>query len=349
MKIIKLKVAACIFLTCCLLLFSACSSFVGSYKNNNLIIEKNPTPVLIDATTAGSQIELLETVSPAVVGIYCKTSTYDSIGTGVAVLDGGYVVTNNHVIEGANSIRLYLYNGNICSAKLLWRDIGLDIAVLKSDIELPYLMMAEANSYKTGEDVFAIGTPIALQFKHTATKGMISAVNRTLQIDTSEGLSTLANLIQHDASINPGNSGGPLINTKGEVIGINTAKITDAEGMGFAVPIEIVKTITTKIKADGKFDAGFMGVFGYDASINGFDRSNDGVYLVAVSNNSPAERLGLKRGDIIKKIDDTKVNNLLDLRVLLYNKKQGDEIKVTYLRDDVLEEKVLFLEGRKTV
>lgn len=331
----------------CIVIFQGCSFGNARTLGSNVSVYPNPKPVQIDASNISSQRELLETVSPAVVGILAGTNVYDSIGTGVCVMANGYVLTNNHVVEGADYIRLYLFNGNTCDAKILWRNANMDLAVLKSDVDLPYLKMAEDKSYKVGEDVYAIGTPIALQFKHSATKGMISATNRTLQVDTSNGYSTLANLIQHDASINPGNSGGPLINTKGEVIGINTAKITDAEAMGFAIPVELIKPIVSSIKADGKFESASLGVFGYDDSFNGFDVSKTGVYVVDVKINSPAERLGLKKGDVIKSIDGRNVENTLNMRVMLMKKKAGQEITIKYVQNGQEKEGVCYLEKSK--
>ncbi len=289
---------------------------------------------LIDVSNISSQQELVTTVAPAVVGIVANTSGYESIGTGVCVSDEGYVLTNNHVIENANYIRLYLFDGTIASATIKWRDASQDLAVLQSSKSIPYLPMAQKNGYRVGEEVFAIGTPIAIQFKHSVTKGIISAINRTLQVDTSVGTSTLASLIQHDASINPGNSGGPLINLSGEVIGINTAKITDAEGLGFAIPIDIARPIVTNLNADGNYDTAYLGVLGYDVGFsNGFNRTQNGVYVVDVAQNSPANNIGVQKGDIITNLNGEKVENWLDLKTKIYSLKTNDIVSLTILRN----------------
>lgn len=330
MKIQKIYLS-CLLISLCLLsiCFSGCSL---NFLNLNKTTLKSE---LIDAKNSTSQEELLNKVAPAVVGIVASSGGYESVGTGVCVSKNGYILTNNHVIEDANNIRLYLFDGSTCSATIKWADVSQDLAVVKASREVPYLPMAQKNSYKTGEEVFAIGTPIAIQFKHSVTKGIISAINRTLQVDTSLGTSTLASLIQHDASINPGNSGGPLINVFGEVIGINTAKITDAEGLGFAIPIDIARPVVTSLNASGFYQSAYLGVAGYDVGFsNGFDRSKSGVYVVAVDENSPAQLMGLKEGDVITKINGAKIENLLDLKEKMYSLKVGETAKITYLNND---------------
>lgn len=295
--------------------------------------KSNYSSNLIQASSYSSNEELLKAVSPAVVGILAITNSYQSIGTGVCINEKGYILTNNHVIENSNSIRLYLYDGTTTSASLVWTDPSLDLAVIKSSTSLPYLTMAEDGSYKAGQDVIAIGTPLSLAFKHTATKGMISALNRTIQVDNEYGESTLSNLIQHDASINPGNSGGPLIDLNGRVLGINTVKVADAEGLGFAIPISIGSKVVQQLSANGSYNTAYLGVFGYDAYLKDIDSKNNGVYVVSVDKNSPAGVLGMKQGDVITKINNKDVNSVLDLRLEIYSLSKGDYVKVEYNRN----------------
>lgn len=287
----------------------------------------------IDAKIYDNNEELLKSVSPAVVGILATTNNYQSIGSGVCVNDKGYILTNNHVIENSNSIKLYLHNGTSANANLVWRDSSQDLAVIKSSVSLPYLPMAKNNSYKAGQDVIAIGTPISLAFKHTATKGMISAVNRTIQVDNENGYSTLSNLIQHDASINPGNSGGPLIDMQGNVLGINTVKVSDAEGLGFAIPISIGNAIINKLSANGSYNTSYLGVMGFDAYMHKIGNNEKGVYVVSVDENSPAFNAGLQKGDIITKINNKEIDSVLDLRLKLLSLEKGDDIQISFTKN----------------
>ena len=317
------------------ILFSGCSLNFLNFNKSSLKSE------LIDAKNSTSQEELVNKVAPAVVGIVASVGGYESVGTGVCVSSSGYILTNNHVIENSSNVKLYLYDGNTCLATVKWSSPSQDLAVLQASKEVPYLPMATKNSYKTGEEVFAIGTPIAIQFKHSVTKGIISAINRTLQVDTSVGTSTLASLIQHDASINPGNSGGPLINGFGEVIGINTAKITDAEGLGFAIPIDIARPIVDKLNTNGEYKSAYLGVIGYDVGFsNGFNRSQSGVYVVAVDENSPAYNLGIKKGDKITKINGEKVDNWLDMKTKIYQLDCNEEVTLTYINNSEQTQKI---------
>ena len=213
-------------------------------KNYN---SKNFESTQIDISKINSYQSLVSTCKPAVVGIVSTSGRYQSIGSGVCVKSGSFVLTNNHVVENGGTINLYLSDGTTARANIVWTDASSDLAMLKSTKAIPYLPVANAGSYQSGDEVIAIGTPIDIAFKHSVTKGIISAVNRTVAVDGENGLSNLYNLIQHDASINPGNSGGPLINMSGEVIGINTLKVSDAEGLGFAIPVDTFYPVIEKV------------------------------------------------------------------------------------------------------
>lgn len=327
------------------LLFTGCFSVQSQINSKpNYAKPKNVTSTFIDASKSTTQQQLLSTVSPAVVGISGRNGRQQSIGTGVSISSKSYILTNNHVVEGSNILTLYLYDGSTCSANLVWRDSSYDLAILQADKSIPYLKMAESGTYSAGEDVIAIGTPLALAFKHSATKGIISATNRTIQVDNDYGESTLDNLIQHDASINPGNSGGPLINLKGEVLGINTVKITDAEGMGFAIPVDTIHPLVKNLSADGYYDTAYMGVFGFDANLKQIGQTKSGYYIQAVSTNCPAEKIGLKMGDILKSIDGENIDGSITLRKILYTHKVGDKVLIEFERDGKIEQKYVTLE-----
>lgn len=320
-----------------ILILMFCIFFTGCNLNGNMDLntktKSSYNSVKISSKDYLNTEELLSSVSPAVVAILTTTSTYQSIGSGVCVNEKGYVLTNNHVIDNANLIKLYLYDGSQTTASLVWRDSSLDLAVIKANANIPYLEMAEQEDYKVGQEVVAIGTPISLSFKHSATKGMISAINRTIQVENDNKESTLSDLIQHDAPINPGNSGGPLINNKGKVLGINTVKVIDAEGMGFAIPISLGKAIVSRLNTDGEFNTPYIGVMGYSANLKSIDCKDEGFRIISVASDSPAQCVGIKEGDIITKIDGINVCNSNDIRLLLYAKSSEENITVSFCRD----------------
>ena len=325
-----------ILITLCSFLLCGCSS---SLKSNSSYYNTPPSdPIIIGQNVDQNTTNLATKVSSAVVGVSCGSGDYISLGSGVCVASGGYILTNEHVISAGGDITLYLSDGSSTSAILVWKDSSMDIAVLKSAESLPYLVLADTDMCQVGEDVIAIGTPINLQFKHTVTKGIISALNRTLLVSTSHGNTYMQNLIQHDASINPGNSGGPLINSQGQVVGINTLKITDSEGMGFAIPSKSFTSIVGNITKLGTYITPYTGIFGYDAQIakyyNQTDRT-EGVYVTDVSTDSPAYSLGIREGDVITSVNDQTIHNMLDLRDELFKHNVNDSINMTIFRDGV--------------
>ena len=320
------------------LMFISIFVLTGCFENLNFITnskssatEKNVKTyesTQIDTSQIKSYHDLVSTCKPAVVGIAALSGRYQSIGTGVCVKKGAYILTNNHVVENGNVINLYLSDGRTANASLVWRDASSDLAMLKSSVDIPYLPVAQSGSYQSGDEVVAIGTPLDLAFKHSATKGIISAVNRTISVDNDYGETALYNLIQHDASINPGNSGGPLINMSGEVIGINTVKVTDAEGMGFAIPVDTFKPVIEKVSQTGSFDTSYIGVFGYDNQLKNIGKVESGYYIESIAKNSPAEKFGLKKGDIILKINDIKIDLARELKTELYNHSVGEVVNL---------------------
>lgn len=290
----------------------------------------------IDVSNISSTENLVSTCKPAVVGISAQLGNYQSIGTGVCIKKGAYILTNNHVVDDAYFINLYLSDGTTATATTVWADPSSDLAMLKSSVDIPYLPVAEQGSYDSGDEVIAIGTPLDLAFKHSATRGIISAVNRTISVQDDFGDNTLYNLIQHDASINPGNSGGPLINSKGEVIGINTVKVSDAEGMGFAIPVETFKNAIEKVSANGSYQTAYMGVFGYDNQLKHIGGVADGFYVQEVAKDSPASKVGLKKGDVIKLFNNTKIGIASNLKSALYASEAGDDVELMVEREGKL-------------
>lgn len=298
-----------------------------SGANNS--VDMTPRMVTLSESTAQ---DVVSAVSAASVAIRATGTRTEAIGSGVAVASGGYVLTNHHVIDGAKTLKLYLANNQTTSAKVLWSDAGQDLAILKAGVDLPYVEMSASSNLKKGQDVLAIGTPLSLQFEQTVTKGIVSALNRTIEVENSNGsTSYIQNLIQHDASINPGNSGGPLFNLRGQVVGINTLKASDAEGLGFAIPIEVCVPVLNKITNGSSFETPYLGLFGFDATTaKYYDKTAlfDGVYVMNVSKDGPSFKAGIKVGDVITKINGKEISTLLDLRVGLYEFGSGDEIEL---------------------
>ena len=261
------------------------------------------------------------------------------LGSGIIVSENGYILTNEHVSgEKYNKCYVTLENGTTYTADVVWSDSDLDLAILKISMKgLTYAKLGDSKQLQIGQNVYAIGNPIGYEFQRTVTGGIISALNRTIKIEENEKVNYMSNLIQTDATINPGNSGGPLINVNGEVIGINTVKITTAEGIGFAVPINCVKNIVEKFIKEGKFEEASIGIFAYDKNIVSYITPNiefqNGIYVEQISEDSPAKKTELKVGDIITKIDGNDLINMCDLREYIYTKKPGDEVILDVLRN----------------
>lgn len=309
-----------------------CSINISPNVGNN---SADMTPRLISLSGEMNTAEVVENVKSAIVGIKSVIANGYSVGSGVAIREGGYILTNQHVVSGTRGITLYFADQSTAGATLIWQDSSVDLAVIKSNVDMPYLECQNDN-IKVGQDVIAIGTPLSLAFGHSVTKGIVSALDRTLEISNQDGsTSYMQNLIQHDASINPGNSGGPLINASGKVIGINTLKATDAEGIGFAIPIETGESIVNKLSANNGYSAPYMGVMGIStdyARSKSLEISNKGFYVLDVAKNSVCAIAGVMAGDIIYQMDNTPINDYLDLRSFIYSCEIGDQVTVYLYR-----------------
>ncbi len=323
-----------------LILSSFC--FVGCAQAVSEDIDMNVRK--ISMATSSDVKSMLSEARSAVVGISVDCVDSYSIGSGFAISGDGLILTNNHVIEGGGEITLYYADKTTGKAKVVWTDPNLDVAVLTSNRQIPYL---DTNITEpiVGEPVYALGTPLTLEFKHTITHGIVSATNRTLESQSFSGqTSFIQSLIQHDAAINPGNSGGPLINSIGQVIGINTLKASEGEGIGFAVPIEIGKTVVEQLGRDINYTTAYLGVFGFDSDIAlayGEKLDAKGVYVVSTT--SPAEDVGLKKGDLIIKVGDKEIINLLDLKIAILGAEHGESILIEFIRDGVVKQTLVTL------
>ncbi len=299
--------------------------------------------------------DVIEETTKSVVGISKLKSAGESIlstsdesqlglGTGIIVTENGYILSNEHV-TGSKYSKCYitLENGKNYDGKVVWSDESLDLSLTKIDAKgLSYLTLGDSSTIRVGETVYAIGNPIGYEFRRTVTSGIISAKNRTIKISDTENKSYMSDLIQTDATINPGNSGGPLINPAGEVIGVNTVKISSAEGIGFAIPINVIKSIIKSYKETGDYIQPTIGIYAYDKEVIPYLDSNinfeKGIYVAQITPNGPSYNTELKIGDIITSIDGKILNTMNDLREYIYTKKPNDEVTLNITRKKINKE-----------
>lgn len=268
------------------------------------------------------------------------------MGSGVIISPDGYIISNNHVIAGANKLEVVLSNKKSYIANLVGTDPTTDIALLKIEEKgLPYLNFANSDIVEVGQWVLAVGNPMGLN--STVTAGIVSAKGRSIDLLSQQSRTPIESFIQTDAAINPGNSGGALVNTNGELIGINSAissKTGYYEGYGFAVPANLARKVVEDIKQFGLVQRGFLGVVPLDLAdqrqVSAYNqqkktniKTGEGVYLVDVSANGGAEDAGLKSGDIITKVDNVSISSYYDLSFAVGSKRPGDKVAVTYTRN----------------
>ena len=289
-------------------------------------------------------------------GFFGQTeSEVSGVGTGMIIDTQGFILTNSHVVlDGfVDKLEVMLSNGDEVDGKVIWYDAGLDLAIVK--IEAPGLVpieIGDSDEVLIGSYAAAVGNPLGLEFSGSITQGVVSGLDRTITVSGgfgSGGVTTMQGLIQVDAAINSGNSGGPLLNSRGQVIGINTAKAT-AEGMGFAIPINTAVPIVEKVLRDGSFERVFMGVSAADVDVIKANYPNvelmaeSGACITDVNPGSPAEKGGLKVKDVIIAIDGKEVTGSDSLIKMLLNYVSGDTITVTFDRaGEILETKVTLL------
>lgn len=257
-----------------------------------------------------------------------------SLGSGVAINPAGYILTNEHVISHATSITVTLSDNREFKAKLIGADPKTDIAVIKIDADepLPFIKMGTSDDLLIGETVIAIGNPFGLS--HTVTTGVISALNRNIRAGSDK---MFTDFIQLDASINPGNSGGPLLNIKGELIGINTAIFQKGRGIGFAIPIDKAKRIVNDLIRYGEVHQGWLGIFVQHltpelAEVFGI-KDIKGVLISKVFKGGPGEKAGLENGDIIQAIDGKKISSSEEYQNEISSFTEGNRIKVDFIRN----------------
>jgi S1-C subfamily serine protease len=264
-----------------------------------------------------------------------QTQEQQGVGSGVIFDNQGHILTNNHVVEGADTMTVILPDGRKFQASVVGRSPAHDIAVIKIDADnLPVATLGDSSKLDVGQWVVAIGNPLALsQDSPTVTVGVVSALGRTIGAQGEDA--GIANLIQTDAAINPGNSGGPLLNLDGQVVGINTAKIQQAEGIGFAIPINDAKQIIDQaLNGNAQASLGISGATVTPAIAARFDLPvTSGVIVADVEADSAAEAAGLQPGDVIVKLDDQAIATIDDLQTAITSHQPGDQVTLTVNRN----------------
>lgn len=333
-------------------------------NSSNLSILKSDNPI----------VDIAKNVGPAVVGVINKVEVQQpqrgfffqipgdqssgdqqsqpqqqeqGSGSGIIISSDGYIVTNNHVVEGADSVTVLLQGGKEVPAKIVGADAQSDLAVLKIDQKnLPVAVLGDSSKTQTGEIVVAIGNPLGKELAGTVTMGVISATDRTLSVEGRN-----MTLLQTDAAINPGNSGGALVDLNGTVIGINTLKevvagidpsygTISAEGIGFAIPINEAKPIIEQLIKQGYVSRPGLGIYGLEINdavrqqyANILPNMPNGIGVDRVTSNGPAAKAGIRAGDIIIKVDGTQITSFAQLQDILKQHKIGDTITVTVWRN----------------
>ncbi len=269
-----------------------------------------------------------------------------SAGTGIIVSENGYILTNKHVVEGSSDISIVTNDGNSYdNVKIITTDPLSDIAILKiSNAKgLKAAELGDSKALNIGQQVIAIGNALG-EYDGTVTSGIISGVGRTVNASSDDGATkeTLTDMIQTDAAINSGNSGGPLVNAQGQVVGVNTAVASEAQGIGFAIPISSVKGILKSISEGKTPNRAYLGAnyisvnpqvqkaYNLNVSKGALIKNRNGRSIIS---GSPAQKAGLKDGDIITKIDDIEISKNISLGSLIGEKSAGDKVKITYIRD----------------
>jgi serine protease Do len=317
------------------------SGFIGytyGYNQKPVAVTSSPVAVTTSLTSTDtisdlqSQIESVAAeASDAVVNIQTESMSYnffyqpvptEGLGSGFFISSDGYILTNNHVIEGANNITVITRDGKKYSAKVVGADQLSDLAVLKINVSgVKYLTFRSTDSVRVGEFVLAIGNPLGLSY--SVTFGVLSAKERSIQEDNG---ALVVDMLQTDAAINPGNSGGPLLDLSGKVVGINTAISTEGQGIGFAVSADTAVKVINDILKNGYVKWAYLGVITQDTS------NGSGVLVMNLDASGPAYKAGIKVGDKIVSIDGTKITDQETLNTVIRKHNPGDTVTVTVQR-----------------
>ena len=332
-------------------------------NENNQISSVSTTPTYTTGVIkCSNDIKIDETgISVAIGEIYDATVTIQNYQNGKLASSGsgfiykkdetyGYIMTNHHVIDGADKILITMSNDDQIEGKVTGSDEYLDLAVVKIDASYVKQVAKLGNSgnMSLGDTVITVGSPVGYEYRGTVTRGTLSGKNRMVEVSVSSTNDFIMNVLQIDAAINPGNSGGPLVNINGEVIGINSLKLVEdeVEGMGFAIPIEYAMNYVSDLELGNDLERPFIGISmlnvtdTYRLYQNGIMLDDDiesGVVVISVSKDSGAEKAGLKKGDVILSVNGSKVSNAAYLKYELYKCKVGDTVEIIYMRNNKTE------------
>lgn len=331
-------------------------SFIGPLVKDKLPGYSNPSSTNQSSininTSEESNVEnaVAKKAIPSVVGIhtsFIKSNPFmlgaekksEGIGSGVIVSEDGYILTNAHVIgDNPEKISVLFSDNTRAEAEVVYKNTNLDLAVIKvNKTGLPAIEFADSSKVQIGDKAIAIGNPLGFNLQSTLTSGYISGLDRSI---TMQDGTTMTSLMQTDASINSGNSGGALLNSKGQLIGINTAKAGSTDGIGFAIPSNTSKNIVDQIIEKGSFSQVVLGINGIDLDLykqytnNRSIEASKGVYIAEALKNSSADKAGLRAGDIITQIDDVEIDSMNKLQQTLITKRAGDKGKIKIIRDN---------------
>ena len=346
----KKNIAGCI-------VSSVVAFFVGVIGTYLVVVNFNPTTENVIKNIKSVEVvdnsiaDAVEKAYDAVVVIESyNNDTLKSTGTGFVYKKTGgkgYIMTNNHVVDDANNVKIIYSNGTTTTADILGKETYSDIAVLtvKDDTVLSVVSLGDSTKMRLGDTVFTIGSPLGSEYSGTVTRGILSNKDRLVAVSLRSGSTSdwIMKVLQTDAAINPGNSGGPLLNINGEVIGINSLKLVEdeIEGMGFAIPIEDAIYYAEILEKGEKISRPYIGIGMLDISnpyslryygINIDSSVTSGVVITEVEKNSPAYKAGLQKGDVIYQINDEDVNSIAEFRYVLYKSRPGDTITLKYYR-----------------
>ena len=333
------------------LVFSLLGSSLKNENKNEIPKEtKNKSVVNINPTDEITMERAVVKKSiDSVVGITTKTKAtqntifgpqtgyVEGVGSGSIVTKDGYILTNSHVVSNgdASEINVLLSDNKTKKAKLVWNDTTLDLAVIKVEANnLSPIDLGDSDKVNVGDKAVAIGNPLGLELQSTVTSGIISGLGRTVSFQNG---ARMDGLMQTDAAINAGNSGGALLNSKGELIGINTAKAGNSDGIGFAIPVNLAKKVIKEIAKNGKFNSVYLGITGINLDLllqsNNIDPktvgSEDGVYVQSIADDA---KNYFRKGDIITEIDGQRVKDMSNLKKILLNYNVGDTCKIEIVR-----------------
>jgi serine protease Do len=347
---LKIKTAFAITLIVLSTAIIGCTSGTSSSPTNTQTSAPTQTAASPEDYNLPSITDVVDQVNPAVVSIVVGTVSYnwfmqpvpsEQAGSGVIIDTEGHIVTNNHVVDGATSITVSLTDGRSFDATIIGTDPSTDLAVIKIDGDnLPTASFGNSGVLRVGEWVVAIGNALALEGGPTVTVGVVSALGRTIEESSDV---TLYDLIQTDAAINPGNSGGPLINLNGEVIGINTAKVSSVEvsGVGFAISSNSALPIIDGLITKGYISRPYMGVSLVTVTptiVRSYDLNVDkGAMIYYMDPGTPASNAGLKPGDVITVFDNIEVETADDVILAIRNHSVGDTVQIKYYRGSSLQ------------